>query len=763
MRQEQFLRAMFALIFMAFALGAVPVYGGTTGIISGIVTDSETGEALAGVNVILEGTNMTTVTDTNGYYVITNVSPGSHRVVGSLVGYSDVLVRQVSVLMDVTSTASFAMTPAVAEEEEITVIESRPMVRHDVIPTMYVVDREQEKMVRSQPGSIYQTPGLVITQPGVVADADGYPHIRGGRVNQVGYMLDGIPITEPLTNAFGTNIVTVGLDKMEMFTGGYRPEYGNAISGVFNQITKTGKTSPGATLEMLGGSMGYKGVHPEIGGSASNGFDYYVGAYLWNSEFKRSSVDEANSSDVIGKFNYALNDRNNITMLIASGSATYEFPSLHTQTYGTTGFQPTGTVKDHVKQSHMLTALTFSHQMSPSSFVTLRPYQFKNTYCMDALSDEIGYWWESGSTVTGLQLDYTNQVSKNHLVKLGAIRLDGDNHYWANVPAWSEWGMGDYEYTANTDSLQTGLYVQDQMRIGDRWGAEAGLRYDRMKYDKKVNPDSSESQLSPRVGLSYVLDPQTNVRMSYGKMIQFVHTQAVERDYVDPESLWNELYYGIGTGDLRPERCTQYDLGVEHQMNDNVAVQVTPFYRKYADLLQTKLLDPENPDWSPLVYDNLGEASAKGVELLLKLRPTNGWSGWLAYTYSKARAQTSYAGDIVVPGVTQFVDWDQRHTVALVTTYAKDKWNYTLFGQYGSGLPYNLDGEPINSRRNSSNTVFSLNISREITGGWLPQGQMNLSIANLFNTGKALDRGPDGEPIATVAPRFVSLSFLRRF
>ena len=63
---------LFACIALIILGAAAVVYSGTTGIISGTVTDSATGEKLAGVNVIVEGTNLTTVTDQNGYYVITN-------------------------------------------------------------------------------------------------------------------------------------------------------------------------------------------------------------------------------------------------------------------------------------------------------------------------------------------------------------------------------------------------------------------------------------------------------------------------------------------------------------------------------------------------------------------------------------------------------------------------------------------------------------------------------------------------------------------
>ncbi|MDH7481448.1 MAG: TonB-dependent receptor [Armatimonadota bacterium] len=753
-------RMICAALALAFALQMVvvvslPVYGGTTGIISGVVADSATGEKLAGVNIIVEGTDLTTVTDSNGYYVITNVPPGDYKVTASLVGYSDARAEKVSVLMDVTATVNFSMEQAVAEEEEVVVTESRPMIQKDMVPTMYVVDQHQEKMVRSQPQFLYQAPGLVATQPGVVSDAEGYPHIRGGRVNQVNWMLDGIPITEPLTNSFGTNAATVGMDKMEIYTGGYRPEYGNAISGVFNQVVKSGRNFPGVSLEVIGGSNAFKGVYPEIGGATPNGLDYYVGAYLWHSEFERLQYNEADCADMIGKFTYPMNNRNKLTLLVANGSAKYQFPSVHTYTYGTSGLVEIPPERDHQHQSYSLTALTLNHTINSKSFFTLRSYLLTNKWQVDAISDDIGYWWDAKSETFGLQFDYTNQLSPKHLLKAGAIRMVSDNNYWATVPAY-----GDYEYTANTDTVQTGLYLQDQMTLNDRWSAEVGLRYDRMKYDKVVNPDTSESQLSPRLGLAYVVDPKTRLRCSWGKMIQFVYTQAIERNYTNP--VWNE-WYGLGNADLRPERSSQFDIGWEREVAKDCLLQITPFYRKFVDLLQVRSINPEDPTAPPFVYDNLGEGTSKGVEIMFKKRPSNNWSGWLAYTWSVSKAQASNDRETVTPGVMQYVDWDQRHTAVLVLNYMNKGWSYSLMGEYGSGLPYNLADEPVNSRRVSPHLVFNLSIMREITGGWLPQGQMYLHIGNLFNVGGALDRGEDGEPTAWISPRFVSMGYVRKF
>jgi hypothetical protein len=180
------------------------------------------------------------------------------------------------------------------------------------------------------------------------------------------------------------------------------------------------------------------------------------------------------------------------------------------------------------------------------------------------------------------------------------------------------------------------------------------------------------------------------------------------------------------------------------------------------------LIDPENPDISPVVYDNLGSGTSNGIEFLVKKRAGDHWSGWLSYTYSKAKADGNSPSDIITPGVSRYVDWDQRHTTALVLNYANKGWSYSLITEYGSGLPYGDE----NSQRNPSHLVCDLNISREVKNSWLPDGVINLGIANLFNAHTVLDRqlqydefgNPlDWEPSSRVTPRFFNLSYTRQF
>ncbi len=69
------------LLFVSF------VYS-QSGIVSGFISDSSSGEALIGANVIIQETGQGMATDINGYYIIQNIIPGSYTLMVSYVGFS---------------------------------------------------------------------------------------------------------------------------------------------------------------------------------------------------------------------------------------------------------------------------------------------------------------------------------------------------------------------------------------------------------------------------------------------------------------------------------------------------------------------------------------------------------------------------------------------------------------------------------------------------------------------------------------------------
>ncbi len=164
----------------------------TTGKIAGVVTDADFGSGLPGVNVFIEGTTQGTATNVEGAYSIIGVPPGTYTVVASYIGFATQKTENVVVNAGLTVEVDFELREEVFEGEEIVVVAERPLVQKDLTATTAIVSGDE---IRSLPVENFgQVLGL---QAGVV---DG--HFRGGRIGEVGYWVDGMPVTDVFDGAW---------------------------------------------------------------------------------------------------------------------------------------------------------------------------------------------------------------------------------------------------------------------------------------------------------------------------------------------------------------------------------------------------------------------------------------------------------------------------------------------------------------------------------------------------------------------------------
>jgi outer membrane cobalamin receptor len=210
-------------------MGAV-AWAGTTGKIAGRVTDAATGEPLPGVNVAIVGTTQGATTDPDGYYSILNVKPGTYAVRASFIGFASMTVEEVRVMIDKTTTVDFVLREEVVEGEEVVVTAERSLVQRDLTSTVAAVSAE-----RLQDLPVLNFSDVVNLQAGVV---DG--HFRGGRIGEVAYLVDGIPINDVYDQTFAYQVENNAIQEVEVISGTFNAEYGQAQSGVVNIVTKDG-------------------------------------------------------------------------------------------------------------------------------------------------------------------------------------------------------------------------------------------------------------------------------------------------------------------------------------------------------------------------------------------------------------------------------------------------------------------------------------------------------------------------------------------
>lgn len=240
----------FIFYFIILIYFPVSIFAQTSTKIAGVVKDKTTNEALIGVNVQIEGTLLGAATDSDGWYVILNVPPGIHHLQFTYLGYKSVTVQNVETKIDRTTTINVNMeTAAIEFGETVTVTADRPLVEADkTSSSVHFESREVANL------PVENLRNLLELTPGVSKNPDGTMSIRGGGAYEINYTVNGIRsmTTNSGVPAYGTgsksenswkyDINPLAISQMEVITGGFNAEYGNAQSGVVNVVMKEGES-----------------------------------------------------------------------------------------------------------------------------------------------------------------------------------------------------------------------------------------------------------------------------------------------------------------------------------------------------------------------------------------------------------------------------------------------------------------------------------------------------------------------------------------
>jgi len=241
------LLAGLALVLPAFLLSGSAL-AGTTGKLSGRVVDAKKAP-LPGVTVLLVGQRLGAFTDTDGRYTILNVPAGTYQVKFQLLGYRAVAVTDVQVNADNTTVANISMEEAPVEMKEIVVSGKSPVVDVRQTSTIATVNKEQ---IATLP--VQELNEIVNLQAGVV---DG--HFRGGRLGEVQYQVDGISMNNSYDNTASLRIDRSLLEEVQVISGTFDAEYGQAMSGVVNAVLKRGSKELHWDGEAYSGGFVYPG------------------------------------------------------------------------------------------------------------------------------------------------------------------------------------------------------------------------------------------------------------------------------------------------------------------------------------------------------------------------------------------------------------------------------------------------------------------------------------------------------------------------
>jgi outer membrane receptor protein involved in Fe transport len=259
------LRRAALAVCLALALPGLAA-AGTTGKLAGRVLD-EKKLPLTSANVALVGAQLGAATDADGRYGILNIPPGRYDVKIALLGYRAVLTQGVMISSDHTTTLDVTLAESPVELQQVVVTAKRPII--DVSQTSNVATVSREA-IRNLP--VQELQDVVNLQAGVV---DG--HIRGGRTGEVQYQVDGVSVNNVFNNASTLKLDRSLLEEVQVISGTFDAEYGQAMSGVVNAVLRRGSERPTWAAEAFTGAFAYSAGRRAAPGDAyfSHGFEAF--------------------------------------------------------------------------------------------------------------------------------------------------------------------------------------------------------------------------------------------------------------------------------------------------------------------------------------------------------------------------------------------------------------------------------------------------------------------------------------------------------
>ncbi|MCB0283212.1 MAG: TonB-dependent receptor [Calditrichaeota bacterium] len=805
----------FWVIFFSFSI----CFAGTTGKIAGtVLTDGA--DVLAGANIILKAkivnekemplnTPMGAASDVNGEFYILNVPPGSYVVECSMIGFKNIIQKPVYVAVDRTTSLDFSLKEEYLEGEEITVIVDRPMVVKDLTASSAKVSGAT---IEALPVESFDE--VLALQAGITTGINGGLHIRGGRSSEIKYYVDGIAVSNPFDNSLAVPVETNSIEELEVISGTFNAEYGQAQSGIVNIVTREG------TQEFTGGISVYTGDYISnhdsyfkyIGNinplsqkylEASLSGPFFINKLTFFASTKltdndnwlygqrifepgdSSNFSSSNSKNwYVGKSGdgayVSMNSGNSYT---AQFKLAYQISSTLKLTYNLINnysegkiynanfrLNPDGLRNQYINSQNHFIGL--SHTINTSMFYNLKfafyendykSYVHKNVFHPEYAAiyrpstSEPGNVFNTGG-IDGTQIfrnsksyafkgDFNWQSDKYNLWKAGFEYRQHDlayNGYNIEVNSllnrWLIPEISSVDHNRyNHSPVEASVYLQDKIEIND-FIVNAGVRFDYFEPDGRIPVDlrdpnnnlyptsldsayksaTSKIQISPRIGLAFPISEKGVVHAAYG---QFFQIPEFERLYENPEFEVGSSFNGfIGNADLDAQRTDMYEIGLQQELANFLAVDITGYYRNVRQLLGSELNQTYRTDVVYGRYLNNSYGNVQGVVFAAKIRvPQYGVTADLNYTYQSAKGvasdpkqsfydQTSTTESLITLNP---LSWDLQHTFSAFINYNQKPWNGSVIVRTNSGYPFTPGGyaELRNQGRFKGDLFVDLNIS----------------------------------------------------
>jgi hypothetical protein len=693
----------------------------------GNIYDKLTAEPLSFASIKLDGQQLGTQSDINGFFTLSNVPAGKYNLVVTYLGYADYRA-------EVNLTAGDIIYENIYLEEnttqigEVVINGRKQQARAEVQVSKLSVTPKQIRALPSAGGQADIAQYLTVL-PGVIftGDQGGQLYIRGGSPVQNRIMIDGMTIYNPFHSiGFFSVMETELIRNVDVLTGGFNAEHGGRISAIVDIKTREGNrkrlsglvsASPFQAKAIIEGPI--VPLKKEGGGSVSfiltgkraliNQVDQQLYPYV---NENRGGIP-FDYQDTYGKISFLSGNGSKMNVFGFNYTDGVKFPITDFSWNSSGGGMDFTLVPSN---SNTIVGGTFTYSDYDSRIVELdrKP----------RTSGIAGYF-------AGLNFTNFGRVDE---VKYG-LELTGFNTKFSFI------NFRDIPISQDENTTEIGAYVRWRRKMGNLV-IEPSFR---IQYYQSLNDVSPE----PRLGLKYNMSDRLRLKAAGGFYSQNLLSTVNERDVVNlfvgflsgPESAVYKLgeQYdepGAERVDHRLQKAWHAVAGFEYDVLDNFDINIEGYFKDFTQLLalNRNKLTAAAPDY----VVETGEAY--GIDFSGK------WEGkrayvWGAYSYGFV---TRFDGEQTYPPV-----FDRRHNLNLVSTYQagkKKEWEFGARWNLGSGFPFTQtqgfysnfqfqDG--INTNVLTGNPGIGIIYSDERNGGRLPYyHRLDVSIKRIIKFGK---------------------------
>ncbi|MBT8400548.1 MAG: TonB-dependent receptor [Rhodothermia bacterium] len=631
-----------------------------TATMRGFIVDDAGGEALQGVNVILRspaGEVIGTATDSEGFYIVTSIAPGTYYFQASFIGF----IAETDTLLlapGETLTRSIRLQVDRTELGELVVEAERSRQPASVTAGLQSVSPQDIELIPA-PDVSADLVNYITTMPGVVATGDrgGKLFIRGGEPTQNLVQLDGMLVYQPFHivgfySAFPADLVR----NADIYAGGFGAKFGGRLSSVVDISTRNGnkrRFNAAATLAPFVSSARIEGP------LARDRVSVILSA-------RQSVIDQGAAKLIDEPLPFRFGDQFAKIHASLSSSSQLSTTVIRTTDRGVVGLDE-GTADldspttDQVKWENLAFGTRFI--VLPSTLPVFA---------------EI--------LLSASQLDQSFGPKDDPVRSSDIFMFNGSANVTYFTPSVDvHWGLflqsselksnlgGQFQNVANEEEYVTeaGLYAEPEIRVTSNLIVRPGVRLHSF-------PSKSKTFLEPRFRIIY----NRGIHQLSGAFGQY-HQEVVglndRRDAGDIFTAWTSAPLG-----LVPEAIHAI-AGYKLSPGSGVDLSVEGFWKKLSDL--------SVPEWTGFPRLTIKVQPADGTAYGADVRfgiDRNWFFGFVSYGYSFVEYEAR--GDVVPQWFGLVSKYspphDRRHQVSAVASVEYQGFELSLRWQYGSGLPF---------------------------------------------------------------------------